>query len=234
VQIRFPNESAVSEPPVHQPRFLPPLSNVLPVCLALLASTGCSRVDEIEHYQALALKQPEAPRVANPAQEEPAKEDGILAAIVVHAAKAGDQGWFFKLSGPIAAVGAQVDAFEKFVSSVRFVDDVPQYDPPADWQAHGSSAMRHETFSIPGDPPVELTISMLPKNEEDETAFLLANVNRWRGQLGLAPIGPDALAGATRQVSLSEGTATLVSLVGKLKAGGMGPMGPFSGAGNGK
>jgi hypothetical protein len=211
---------------------------LLPSCLALL---GCGQIDEVQRYQAVALKQPDPPPV-----EQPKTVDGILAAIVVHpmgspaTTEADSQtpaevAWFFKLSGPIAAVGAQAEAFEKFVSSVHFVDDRPQYDPPADWQPQGASAMRYETFVIPGERPVELTVATLPKNETDEAAFLLANINRWRGQLSLGPIGEKALAGSIRQLPLADGTATLVSLVGKLKATGMGPQfAPFSGAGDGK
>jgi hypothetical protein len=64
---------------------------------------------------------------------------------------------------------------------------------------------------------------------------LLANINRWRGQLSLGEIGADGLAGSTRQVPLADGTATLVTLVGKLKQAGMGSrVAPFSGAGDGK
>ncbi len=163
----------------------PTLLALLPACLALV---GCGHVDEIQHYQAIKLKQPEPPPF-----EEPPAVDRISAAIVVHPAgspNASDKdsespaaAWFFKLSGPVAAVDAQADAFEKFVSSIHFVDDAPKYDPPADWQPQGPSSMRYETFEIPGN--VELSVSTLPKLEKDETAFLLNNINRWRGQLGL-------------------------------------------------
>jgi hypothetical protein len=211
---------------------------LLPACLAL---AGCERVDEVQHYQAVALKQPEHPPV-----EQPPEVDGILAAIVIHPSAApaaagadsespAEAAWFFKLSGPVAAVGAQAEAFQKFVSSVHFVDDAPQYDPPEDWQPQGASSMRYETFVIPGDQRIELAVSTFPKRKGDETTFLLANINRWRGQLGLGEIGEDALAASTRQLPLADGTATLVTLVGKLKPTGMGPqVAPFSGAGDGK
>lgn len=214
---------------------------ILALLPAFLAAVGCGQVDEVRHYQAVALKQPEPPPV-----EQPPEVDGILAAIVVQplgsppaAAIDSDApteaAWFFKLSGPIAAVGAQEEAFQKFISSVRFVDGAPQYDPPADWQPQGKSSMRYETFEIRGEQPIELAVSTFPKLEEDETAFLLANINRWRGQLSLSPIGEEGLAGSTRQLPLTDGTATLVTLVGKLKQAGMGSqVAPFSGAGDGK
>ncbi len=95
--------------------------------------------------------------------------------------------------------------------------------------------MRYETFEIPGDVPIELTVTTFPRTDQDNTSFLLANINRWRGQLALRPIGPAQLAGMTRQLPLADGTATLVNLVGKLKPTGMGSkVAPFSGAGDGK
>jgi hypothetical protein len=189
---------------------------------------GCERVDELRHYQAIKLKQPEPPPF-----EEPEPVDGISAAIIVP--PGADAAWFFKLSGPVAAVGAQADAFEKFVASVHFVDDAPKYDVPADWKPQGPGPMRYETFEIPGDVPIELAVSTLPGPGDDNTSFLLANINRWRGQLGLRQIGPEHLAGMTRELPLADGTATLVNLVGKLKQAGMGSqVAPFSGAGDGK
>ena len=219
-------------------RITPTFLALLPACLAL---PGCGQVDEVRHYQAVALRQPEPPPV-----EQPPEVDAILAAIVVRqsaspgAGQAGSESpaeaaWFFKLSGPVAAVGAQSDAFEKFVSSVHFVDGAPQYDPPTDWQPQGPSSLRYDTFVIPGEQPIELAVSTFPKLDKDETSFLLANINRWRDQLSLGAIGAEGLAGTTRPLPLADGTATLVSLVGKLKQAGMGSqVAPFSGAGDGK
>ncbi len=146
--------------------------------------------------------------------------------------------WFFKLAGPVVAVHNQAGDFHKFITSVHFADGKPQYDPPAEWQARGPSQMRYETFEIPvGDDkkPLELSVTTLPRGEQEEGAFLLANINRWRGQMGLPAIGEHQLAEATVRLTLADGTATLVSLVGKLQASGMTPpFAPKSGAGNGK
>ena len=122
------------------------------------------------------------------------------------------EAWLFQLSGPAGAVDAQEKPFQKFVSSVRFVDGSPQYDPPKDWKPLGTGTTGHETFVLPGEPPLELAVSMLPNPEKDEMAFLLANVNRWRRQLGLRPTGRDQLPEMTCKVPLTDGTATLISL----------------------
>ncbi len=41
---------------------------------------------------------------------------------------------------------------------------------------------------------------------------LAANVNRWRGQLGLEPVNPAELAGMVREVEMSGGRATIVEM----------------------
>ena len=179
--------------------------------MLLVAVVGCRPEPPIAHYRARDRRGPST--ASN-------KSDGMLAAIVEH----GDRGWFFKLTRPVAAVGAHVDAFKKFAESIHFEGDEPR-TPPEDWQAQGPSGMRHETFQIPADgKPLELAISSLPKPAEG-TDFLLSNVNRWRGQLGLAPVAAEQLDEQTNRLKLSDGgVATLVVLVGKLQSGG--PMGP--------
>ena len=59
------------------------------------------------------------------------------------------------------------------------------------------------------------------------------NVNRWRGQLQLPPIGADALAGESVQVPLDGATATVVDLLGTSAGGGMGVL-LFLSTGDGK
>jgi hypothetical protein len=198
---------------------------LLPACLAV---SGCGSADEIAHYQAVRLKQPEVKAV-----------DGMLAAVVLPTGDASEESspesaaWFFKLAGPVEVVDPQTEPFHKFIKSVHFVDGKPQYDPPADWQARGPSEMRYETFEIPGDKPLQLSVTTLPRGDVDEAEYLLSNINRWRGQLGLRPIDQDHLAEGTVRLTLDGASATLVSLVGKLQQTGMSPpAGPFSGAGS--
>ncbi len=109
----------------------------------------------------------------------------MLAAYVPH----GTQAWFFKLAGPAAAVAKLAAAFRKFVATVRFEGDVPHYEAPADWQPQGGNPFRHETFRIPNaGQPLELVVSKSAGAGDDEQGYLLANVNRWRSQMGLAPL----------------------------------------------
>ena len=64
---------------------------------------------------------------------------------------------------------------------------------PAGWTLGAPAPMRKATYVIPaGGGTVELTITAFPGDVGGE----LANVNRWRGQVQLAPLAADELAGA--------------------------------------
>jgi hypothetical protein len=66
---------------------------------------------------------------------------------------------------------------------------------PAQWVAKPPSAMRKGSYSVPGADGAsgDLSITAFPGNVGGE----LANVNRWRGQVGLAPIGDADLQSST-------------------------------------
>jgi hypothetical protein len=179
---------------------------------------GCKPSEQITHYRAKKILPP-----------EPEAVDGMLGAIISH----GSQGWFFKLAGPVQAVSTQANAFHEFIKSVKFEEDEPRYQPPKDWHSIGRSGMRYESFEISSEgKKIELAVTTLPKPPGDEASFLLSNINRWRGQLGLRPIGPDDLAKSTETLELDGATATLVSLVGKLKPSNMAA--PFAGGRDGQ
>jgi len=71
--------------------------------------------------------------------------------------------------------------------------------------------MRKATYAITGDAgaTAELAITAFP----GDVGGTLANVNRWRGQLALAPIGDDALSSALSHVEFNGLHADVVELV---------------------
>lgn len=86
---------------------------------------------------------------------------------------------------------------------------------PAGWRQAPGEGMRRATILIPSaDGPVELSVVVLPGPAGGE----LANVNRWRGQLGL---GPAAQAGE-RRVAGAAGSALLVEFTGAAGKGLLG------------
>jgi hypothetical protein len=161
--------------------------------LTLLALAGCQS-DEITKYR--------VPR-------EQAALTRLLGAVIPR----GEKTWFVKLSGPEEAVKEQEGSFEQFVKSIRFP---AKGEPPITWKAPegwtrqaGEKPLRFATFEVgPRDHPLEVTVSAFGGS-------VLANVNRWRGQLGLPDVDERGLADIAHDVDLDGAKATLVSLTGR-------------------
>ena len=84
----------------------------------------------------------------------------------------------------------------------------PQWTVPAGWQEGQVSAMRRATFLVGGadGQSAEIAVSVFP----GDVGGLVANINRWRGQIGLGPVAPDEISGITSNVDVSGTTATVV------------------------
>jgi hypothetical protein len=134
----------------------------------------------------------------------------------------GDMSWFFKITGADAFVSAQKENFLAFLKSVTFADNSPAettaappaqtgnskslWTVPPDWQPADPGPMLFAKFSITsGDGKADVNISSFA----GDGGGLLANVNRWRGQLGLpqaADIQPDSfnvVGGSAQAVDLT-------------------------------
>lgn len=71
------------------------------------------------------------------------------------------------------------------------------WSAPASWSAKAGSAMRRGSYAIKGEGgEADLSITAFPGDVGGD----LANVNRWRGQIGLGPIGAGDLAGAVQRL----------------------------------
>jgi len=105
-------------------------------------------------------------------------------------------------------------------------DGLPDNHPPADapdrtayrwtvpeaWAEQAASGMRIATFVIKGDDPemrAECSIIRLTGDSP-----VLANVNRWRGQLELPDVDMDAVKATSEEVKTRAGTMALVIDVG--------------------
>jgi hypothetical protein len=118
--------------------------------------------------------------------------------------------WYFKMTGPDTSVGAQVEAFEKFLATVRFPEGKPiEWSKPEDWEEKPGREMRFATLLV-GPRKLELTVTRFgPLAREGENS-LLGNVNRWRRQIGLGPVTAANLEQTTRRIKIAGLDATLI------------------------
>lgn len=172
------------------------LTYPLVACAALLC--GCQQ-DEIQHYR---VPKPPAP-VAKTAGG--AGEQRMLAAILPR----GEKSWFVKLVGPPDVVAAHAQAFERFIRSLRFTKDAAKplaWTVPEGWREEpGQGEFRYATLRVA--PELEATVS-------SAGGSLLDNVNRWRGQIGLKPVGDAELAKLAKAVPAEGIEAKLFDMTG--------------------
>ena len=88
------------------------------------------------------------------------------------------------------------------------------WDAPAGWTRLPVSGMRVASFGVGGR--AELSVVALP----GEAGGVLANVNRWRGQLGLAGVDQGGLDAQTRRIASGAGELLFFDIRGKAQADG--------------
>lgn len=84
---------------------------------------------------------------------------------------------------------------------------------PQGWVREPASGMRLASFKAPakGGGQAEVSVVVLP----GEAGGALANVNRWRGQMGLGAVDEKGLAAGSRFLSTGAGQVLLVDLRGQ-------------------
>jgi hypothetical protein len=164
---------------------------------------------------------------------------GTSAQTVVASISRQGASWFFKMRGDTEVVNASKPAFAEFLKSVRFsgavndaqapvaaaavpapaptaradsASDSPKWEVPADWAEAAPGPMIFKRFSVAdaGGAKASVTVSFFP----GEVGGVLANVNRWRGQMGLEAVETDKLASVTETLETAGGKATLVDFPG--------------------
>jgi len=155
---------------------------------------------------------------------------------------AGEMTVFFKITGENALVAEQKPQFLAWLKSVDTggggggggevapetsaatpaassgstagggTDGLPNWQVPSGWKAAGPKPMRLASFDIP-DAAGNGDVSISKLNGDG--GGLLANVNRWRGQVGLAPLEASALeANSTALTTAGGDRGTWVELKG--------------------
>jgi hypothetical protein len=214
------------------------------MALSLVWLTGCGSEDPVASYK---VPKPgsvwednhvdreddvETPDVTPPAKGKPGRMLGAIATV-------GETNWFFKLLGPLDPVSAQKEAFDAFIKSVKFTGDdgekqpawtlpegwaqIPADDPRNKGGNSGFSVPRFATIDIIVDgEKVELTVISLGADGADPDGDLLANVNRWLGQVTLPGVEAEQLHKSITQLKLGDVTVNVIDFEGHLKPRGMG------------
>lgn len=171
--------------------------------------------------------------------EKPVLKDKFKARVLVAIVPSGAVSWIIKMGGADELVKAQRPKFLEFVQSIDFSttssatglpeghpsiagttpaepapasDSRPPWEVPASWQEVPPTQMLLAKFITKGEgeAKADITVSSFP----GETGGLLANVNRWRGQLELDMVDEKELKDLVQSLELAAGKATLVDMEG--------------------
>ena len=104
---------------------------------------------------------------------------------------AGEATWFFKLAAPSARAAERKKEVEAFFDALKVENNDVRWTAPAGWTEEKGRGDRVATLRL-GD--LEMSVTRLGGN----AGGTLANVNRWRGQIGLPPLAESELAGNSR------------------------------------
>lgn len=146
--------------------------------------------------------------------------------------------WFYKLAGNTALVTAQKPAFVAFLKSIRLTPPAetttadespapapskraeadgaaPKWTVPAAWNTTAPGPMQFARFGVPevNGAKAEVFVSVFP----NETGGTLANVNRWRGQIGLEPTTEADLGSCVTPLEGAGAGAVFIELKGPQK-----------------
>ena len=162
-----------------------------------------------------------------------AGESRLLVAVL----NQGEAAWYFRFSGPGALVEKEKAGFLEFLNSVKLGEAVasalpaghppgsppataaadskagkPEWTVPAGWQEAPPTQMVLARFQVSADDgKAEITVSTFP----GDVGGLVANVNRWRGQIGLGPINQAEVDKLVTSLDASGSKAMLVDMIGQ-------------------
>ena len=196
--------------------------------LAVLAFVGCEAEPQITSYtvpKESVIDQAATKNVST----APASPKQILGAIFV----SGDTGWFFKAMDDPAKLSPITAEVRSFIESVRFPSEAsgePTWTLPEGWTREAGNQFRFATIRAGSEPTApEISVSQLPgPSAGEQDGFVLDNINRWRGQVGLPPLESDTLDKESETIKAGALTGVWVDMTGKA-SGSSSMMAPFAG-----
>lgn len=145
--------------------------------------------------------------------------------------------WFFRLSGSSNGVEIVKPDFKKYLQTVKILDSPAQEPAPGGTGSTGSGQANEASIQLQTPDgwtqlePTPMALSRYQINSDKGTAVvtvtklegiaggLLSNVNRWRGQVNLEPIGEEDLKKNMLQIKTGGGEGFVVDFDGKSKDG---------------
>jgi len=161
-----------------------------------------------------------------PRDADPAKDGRIIAGMISSA----DSTLFFKMRGNADLTEAQKGDFIKWVAAVcnaRTETKSPQtaampsqdaavpqikWNTPEGWTEVPPSSMRYASFSAPDGDGGKIDISVATFAGEGGSDA--DNVNRWRGQIGLAPVDENSVNSQIAPLKTADTTFATTDIVG--------------------
>jgi hypothetical protein len=161
-----------------------------------------------------------------PDNADPARDGRIVAAM----ATAGNSTLFFKMRGNADLTEAQKDDFIKWVASVCNAhnqtgppqmaatppadSDAPQihWKTPEGWTEVPPTSMRFASFNATAEEggKIDISIVTFPGDGGSDAD----NINRWRGQIGLAPIDENAVTSQVAPLKAADTTFSTTDIAG--------------------
>lgn len=194
--------------------------STLGLASAILLLSGC-RDREIVSYRApkdtARTAPPAAAMPANPGQlpeGHPPIGDQAAAAGTMPSGQGQLPDGHPPIGGPAAAAPAAPGAMTGTVPTAQ--GGALVWTAPAHWTAKPLGSMRKGSYAVPGEAgaTADLAITAFP----GDTGGLFANVNRWRGQVGLPPVAEAELKTAVEHLDIGSLHIDLVYCIGQ--AGG--------------
>ncbi|MGH7975143.1 MAG: hypothetical protein ACREDS_00765 [Limisphaerales bacterium] len=169
------------------------------------------------------------------ASDAPLIDGKFRARILVAELTRGGTSWFFKMTGEDSFVASQKTNFLQFLKSVSFGESASAqmanapatqnknqnaspnassiWTVPADWKPLPPAEFLLAEFSIAGTNGANADVNVAEL--AGEGGGLLANVNRWRGQLGLPQISETDLQPLINSIDAPNGKISVVDFTGK-------------------
>jgi hypothetical protein len=137
--------------------------------------------------------------------------------------------WFFKFQGDAALIEKENSSFVNFLGDLRFETRMPQatqsrppesggrpkWETPAHWEDLGAGMMQLAKYKASGEGgDTEISVSQLG----GPAGGIPANVNRWRGQLGMGSVSAAEAVASAKAFTVPTGEAKLVELAGESKS----------------